>query len=87
MEIREKLAVLNRQRFKDWKQPSSTENAKPTMFAFTGDVYDGLDANTLDKRGIAYAQNHLRILSGLYGYAYNAALSKPDTPVFTRPGS
>ncbi len=67
MAISEKLAKLNHQRFKDWKTPFDTDRAKPALFAFTGHVYDGLDAPTLKKREIHFAQDHLRILSGLYG--------------------
>jgi cytoplasmic iron level regulating protein YaaA (DUF328/UPF0246 family) len=67
MEISEKLAELNFQRFQNWKPPVSTANGKQAIFAFTGDVYDGLDAAGLKKRDIDFAQNHLRILSGLYG--------------------
>lgn len=67
MAISEKLAELNRQRFETWQLPFNAENAKPCLFAFTGDVYDGLDAPTLKKSDITFAQNHLRILSGLYG--------------------
>jgi len=67
MKISMKLADLNTARFKTWQQPFTTKNAKQSLFAFKGDVYTGLDAETLDKTGIAFAQKHLRILSGLYG--------------------
>lgn len=67
MHISDKLAALNVARFAEWHRPFNTKNAKPCLFAFNGDVYDGLDAATLDADGIAYAQQHLRILSGLYG--------------------
>lgn len=67
MEISEKLAELNHQRFKNWKPPLSTDDGKQAVFAFTGDVYDGLKAASLKRPDILYAQEHLRILSGLYG--------------------
>jgi cytoplasmic iron level regulating protein YaaA (DUF328/UPF0246 family) len=85
MAISEKLAELNRQRFKDWKQPFSLDNAKQAVLAFTGDVYDGLDATTLKKRDLTYAQNHLRILSGLYGLLKPMDLIQPYRLEMGRP--
>ncbi|WP_462159261.1 peroxide stress protein YaaA [Pseudoalteromonas sp. GB56] len=67
MKISDKLAGLNAARFSEWAQPFTCENAKQAIFAFNGDVYTGLDASTLDDSSIEYAQQHLRILSGLYG--------------------
>jgi uncharacterized protein len=67
MEISEKLAKLNVARFRDFKTPFTPENARAAMFAFDGDVYTGLDAYSLKKADIDFAQKHLRILSGLYG--------------------
>ena len=67
MEISNKLATLNKERFQNWTPKCSAKNSKPALLAFTGDVYDGLDANTLKATDQAYAQDHLRILSGLYG--------------------
>jgi len=67
MGISGKLAELNERRFKAWQQPFDLANAKQALFAFRGDVYASLDADSLDEGGIAYAQQHLRILSGLYG--------------------
>ncbi|WP_298428931.1 peroxide stress protein YaaA [uncultured Jannaschia sp.] len=63
MSISNKLARLNRDRFRDWD--SAPE--KPAMLAFAGDTYSGLDAATLSDDAIRRAQSHLRILSGLYG--------------------
>ncbi|MEL6585262.1 MAG: peroxide stress protein YaaA [Pseudomonadota bacterium] len=63
MDISEALARLNRDRFRDWDDAPE----KPAMFAFNGDTYTGLDAATLDEDTIRWAQDHLRILSGLYG--------------------
>jgi cytoplasmic iron level regulating protein YaaA (DUF328/UPF0246 family) len=85
MQISEKLAELNRQRFKDWKPPFSTDNAKQALLAFTGDVYDGLDAARLKKRDITFAQDHLRILSGLYGVLKPLDLIQPYRLEMGRP--
>jgi cytoplasmic iron level regulating protein YaaA (DUF328/UPF0246 family) len=67
MKISDKLAGLNAARFSEWAQPFTPDNAKQAVFAFNGDVYGGLDASTLSATDLEYAQNHLRILSGLYG--------------------
>jgi len=67
MKLSMKLADLNMQRYQDWHIPFTPENAKQALFAFSGDVYQGLDAATLQPADIHYAQDHLRILSGLYG--------------------
>jgi cytoplasmic iron level regulating protein YaaA (DUF328/UPF0246 family) len=65
MSISDKLADLNRERFQSF-DPDSAEGVQ-AAFAFNGDVYDGLQARTLDPEALAWAQDHLRILSGLYG--------------------
>lgn len=67
MKISSNLAELNARRFHDWKPPFDLENAKQALFAFRGDVYASLDADSLSLDHIDYAQRHLRILSGLYG--------------------
>lgn len=67
MDISDKLASLNWQRNKEWHLPFSEKNARPAIFAFDGDVYSGLDINTLPLEKIDVLQNKLRILSGLYG--------------------
>ncbi len=67
MSISPKLATLNSNRYFDWTLPFNAENAKQAVLAFKGDVYTGLDADTLNKSELDFAQNHLRILSGLYG--------------------
>ena len=85
MAISEKLAEMNRQRFKAWKPPFTAENAKQCVFAFTGDVYDGLGATTLKKRDITFAQQHLRILSGLYGLLRPLDLIQPYRLEMGRP--
>lgn len=67
MHLSEKLALLNFERYQEWQQPFTTENARPALLAFKGDVYEGMAADTLDQATLDYAQHHLRILSGLYG--------------------
>jgi cytoplasmic iron level regulating protein YaaA (DUF328/UPF0246 family) len=65
MGISDKLAQLNRARFQAFDP--ACEDGVQAAFAFAGDVYQGLQARTLDKKALAYAQDHIRILSGLYG--------------------
>lgn len=67
MHISDKLASLNAARFKAFTSAHTDKNAKQAMFAFTGDVYQGLDATSFSEKEIAYAQTHVRILSGFYG--------------------
>ena len=67
MAISENIATLNVERFKIFKTPFTTKNAKQAIFAFKGDVYGGFDLESFNDDDYAYAQDHLRILSGLYG--------------------
>ena len=67
MNLSDTLADLNVQRFRQWQPRLDAGNARPAIQAFRGDVYIGLDADTLGKRDLSHAQKHLRILSGLYG--------------------
>ncbi|WP_439106502.1 peroxide stress protein YaaA [Congregibacter sp.] len=67
MGVSENIAALNHQRFMDWHRPFDKSNARQAILAFKGDVYTGLEAETLDATQLAFAQKHLRILSGLYG--------------------
>ena len=67
MKISDKLSGLNADRFAAWQMPFTSENAKQAVFAFNGDVYTGLNAQTFSGDDCAFAQKHLRILSGLYG--------------------
>ncbi len=69
MDISDALAELNVARFKsfDSRNIGQAEGEVQAAFAFAGDVYDGLNARSLDEDGLAWAQDHLRILSGLYG--------------------
>lgn len=67
MSISPKLAELNAERYHTWSRPFTKKNAKQAMFAFKGDVYTGLEAESFNDADLTYAQSHLRILSGLYG--------------------
>ena len=77
MGISRKLAELNRTRFQEWLPPFTPANATAAVFSFSGDVYDGLDAMTLTRRDLRFAQQHLRILSGLYGLLRPLDLIQP----------
>ncbi|MBA3314818.1 MAG: peroxide stress protein YaaA [Planctomycetota bacterium] len=67
MDVSEALATENHARYQAWETPFSPENATPAVFMFRGDVYGGLDVDSFDAKDLAFAQKHLRILSGLYG--------------------
>lgn len=67
MKISDKLAGLNAARFTEWSNNFTLENSKQAVYAFKGDVYTGLDADSLTDKNMAFAQQHFRILSGLYG--------------------
>lgn len=67
MAVSENIAKLNADRFQSFKTPFTTANAKQAIFAFKGDVYSGIDVDNFTAGDLAYAQKHLRILSGLYG--------------------
>jgi len=67
MDISDKLAVLNVTRYADWSPRFTAANSKQAVLAFNGDVYDGLDAKSLSDDDLAFAQKHVRMLSGLYG--------------------
>lgn len=67
MDLSLKLGELNRERYAQWKPPFTAKNARPAAFTFNGEVYRGLDARTLSTDDLRFAQQHLRILSGLYG--------------------
>ena len=77
MSLSDKLAGLNVARFQTWQLPFDLDNAKQAVLAFKGDVYTGLDADTLDEKGFDFAQQHLRILSGLYGVLKPLDLIQP----------
>jgi cytoplasmic iron level regulating protein YaaA (DUF328/UPF0246 family) len=67
MSLSDKLGALNFERFQEWQTPFTDENARPAVLAFKGDVYKGLDADSMSDEDLRWAQDHLRILSGLYG--------------------
>jgi cytoplasmic iron level regulating protein YaaA (DUF328/UPF0246 family) len=67
MELSPALAELNVQRYQAWRPDAGAAHTKPAVLAFDGDVYGGLDAKTLKTADLAWAQDHLVLLSGLYG--------------------
>ena len=67
MNVSANIADLNVGRNKHWKTPFTLDNAKQALFAFKGDVYIGLDADSMSTENLQFAQSHLRMLSGLYG--------------------
>jgi uncharacterized protein len=67
MHISPALAALNAGRYRDWSPSFTDANSRPAVLAFDGDVYGGLDAATLRPADLAWAQDHVAILSGLYG--------------------
>lgn len=77
MHISPKLADLNFGRFLNWSPKATTENAKQAILAFKGDVYTGLQAEAFSEADFQYAQEHLRILSGLYGVLKPLDLMQP----------
>lgn len=77
MSLSESLASLNYERYQAFTRAGSPENAKPAVLAFRGDTYVGLDADSLAEEDVAYAQKHLRILSGLYGLLRPLDLIQP----------
>jgi len=77
MDLSDPLALLNFNRYADWKLPFTPENAKQAVLAFDGDVYDGLAAKTLAAADLDFAQQHVRILSGLYGILRPLDLMQP----------
>jgi len=77
MHLSQPLAELNHQRFQEMSLPFTRENAKPSLLAFQGDVYKGLDAGSLSAADLRWAQDHLRILSGFYGLLRPLDLIQP----------
>ncbi|REH52352.1 hypothetical protein C7448_10384 [Tenacibaculum gallaicum] len=77
MKISDDLASLNYERNQDWQPPFSLENAKQAVFAFTGEVYRGIDANSISEDKIPVLEDKLRILSGLYGLLKPLDLIQP----------
>ncbi|OLS59310.1 peroxide stress protein YaaA [Pseudomonas putida] len=77
MHLSDKLAGLNAARFGSWTPDFTPANAKQALLAFKGDVYTGLDAESLKEDDFSYAQDHLRMLSGLYGLLRPLDLMQP----------
>ena len=77
MSLSEKLSKLNFDRFQSFKTPFSLGNAKQALLAFKGDVYNGIDALSLSSQDLEFAQNNVRILSGLYGVLRPLDLIQP----------
>jgi hypothetical protein len=77
MKVSDKIADLNVGRFQEWSETFTTDNARQAILAFKGDVYTGLEAETLSDADFDYAQDHLRMLSGLYGLLKPLDLMQP----------
>ncbi|ASG04388.1 MULTISPECIES: peroxide stress protein YaaA [Vibrio] len=77
MKVSDKIAGLNVARFAQWSPTFTLDNARPAILAFKGDVYTGFEAETLSDAGFEYAQQHLRMLSGLYGVLKPLDLMQP----------
>lgn len=77
MSISDKLASLNATRFHDWHPDFTPQNARPAILAFKGDVYTGLQAEAFSDADFDFAQQHLRMLSGLYGVLRPLDLMQP----------
>ncbi|WP_291788917.1 peroxide stress protein YaaA [Cecembia sp.] len=77
MGVSEKLAALNEERYKNFKKSFGPENAKQALLAFKGDVYTKINVGNFNDEDYAFAQKHLRILSGLYGLLKPMDLIQP----------
>lgn len=77
MNLSPKLTKLNVERYRAFSAGATAENARPALLAFKGDVYQGLGARRFSARDLDYAQDHLRILSGLYGLLRPLDLIQP----------
>lgn len=77
MSLSDKLAALNVERYRSYDEKFTPENSRQSIFAFKGDVYIGLDAQTLTKPDLKFAQKQLRIISGLYGLLRPFDLMQP----------
>ncbi len=77
MKLSDKLADLNYTRFQNFTTPFTAANARPAAYAFKGDTYVGLEAETLSDKDMDFAQDHLGILSGLYGLLRPLDLMQP----------
>ena len=90
MKISDKLGALNASRYQTWQSAFDDTNAKQALLAFQGDVYQGINVDRFEQQDFDYAQEHLRILSGLYGVLRPLDLIQPyrlemgsDVPTLT----
>ena len=77
MKVSDKLGLLNADRYKNWSLPFNKGNSKQAVFAFQGDVYQGLEIDSFSPDDLIYAQDYFRILSGLYGLLKPLDLIQP----------
>ncbi|NNC54275.1 MAG: peroxide stress protein YaaA, partial [Pseudomonadales bacterium] len=77
MGVSQKLGELNQRRYANWSTPFNKKNARQAILAFRGDVYSGIDADSFSEEDFEFAQQHLRILSGLYGVLRPLDLIQP----------
>ncbi|NBT56492.1 MAG: peroxide stress protein YaaA, partial [Betaproteobacteria bacterium] len=77
MSLSDSLAGLNVARYQAWRRKPTAQNARQAVLAFNGDVYEGLDARSLGDEDLAWLQDHLCILSGLYGVLRPLDLMQP----------
>ncbi|WED22348.1 peroxide stress protein YaaA [Vibrio sp. JC009] len=77
MKVSDKIAGLNVARFEQWSEEFTTDNARQAILAFKGDVYTGLEAESMSAENFKFAQSHMRILSGLYGLLKPLDLMQP----------
>ena len=92
MKLSDALSGLNVARYQTWSRKFTVKNSKQSVLAFNGDVYEGLNAKTLNARQLDWAQDHLCILSGLYGALRPLDLMQPyrlemGTPLGTSKGN
>jgi cytoplasmic iron level regulating protein YaaA (DUF328/UPF0246 family) len=77
MGLSQNLSDLNYTRYQNFKVPFTQQNARPALFTFKGDVYDKMDVENYSDTDLEFAQNHIRILSGLYGILKPLDLMQP----------
>ena len=77
MKVSDKIGLLNADRYKNWSLPFNEGNSKQAVFAFQGDVYQGLEIDSFSEDDLIYAQDYFRILSGLYGLVKPLDLIQP----------
>ncbi|WKN41634.1 peroxide stress protein YaaA [Tunicatimonas pelagia] len=77
MSVSEKIAILNHERFQHFSLPFTEENARQSLLAFKGDVYTDIAVDEYTEQEFTFAQNHLRIISGLYGLLRPLDLMQP----------